>query len=113
MSLPTPHNYRAILNISSISKEVLDLGKPPFEAFCQFPEQTLIVGQEVSVDVVHCNTDFCFEHPVNYNVHEEQFDKLLEVSSTCSQLISLQCFSSPIKVSIFFSFNTFIYLCNM
>merc|ERR1719362_1724528 len=39
----------------------LGLGMPPFEAFCQFPEQVLIVGKEVSVDVIHCDTDFCFE----------------------------------------------------
>ena len=98
------------MSFPSISKEVLDLGTPPFEAFCQFPEQVLIVGKEVSVDVTHCDTDFCFEHPVNYNVPEEQFDKLLEVSSTCSQLISLQCFSSPIKVSIFSHSVSFTYL---
>ena len=109
ITVPTPHNDRAILNFSSITKEVLGLGTPPFEALCQFPEQTLIVGLEVSVDVVHCDKDFCFEHPMNYNVPEEQFDKLLEVSSTCSQSITLQCFSSLIKVSIFFYFNI-IYL---
>ena len=86
------------MSFPSISKEILDLGKPPFEAFCQFPEQTLIVGKEVSVDVIHCHTGFCFEHPLNYNVAEEQFVKLLEVSTTCSQSVTLNCFSSPIKV---------------
>jgi len=35
---------------------------------------------------------------VNYNVAEEQFAKLLEVSSTCSQSVTLNCFSSPIKL---------------
>ena len=90
-----------------MTKEVLDLGTPPFEAVCQFPEQVLIVGKEVSVDVTHCDTDFCFEHPVNYNVAEEQFAKLLEVSSTCSQSITLNCFSSPIKVRFFYNFNSF------
>ena len=81
------------------------LGKPPFKAFCKFPEQTLIVGQEISVDVVHCDNDFCFEHPLNYDVAEEQFDKLLEVSSTCSQSLTLQCFLSPIKVRNLYYFN--------
>ena len=98
---------RAILSFSSMTKEVLDLGTPPFEAFCQFPEQTLIVGKEVSVDVTHCDTDFCFEHPVNYNVAEEQFANLLEVSTTCSQSVTLNCFSSPIKVSFGFEFRFF------
>ena len=87
-----------------MTKEVLDLGTPPFEAVCQFPEQVLIVGEEVSVDVTHCDTDFCFEHPVNYNVAEEQFVKLLEVSTTCSQSVTLNCFSSPIKVRKFLLF---------
>ena len=116
MLLP-PYKDRAILSFPSITKEFLGLGKPPFEAFCQFPEQTLIVGQEVSIDVVHCDTDFCFEHPLKYNVPEEQFYKLLEVSSTCSQLITLQCFLSPIKVrnfyyskSVHFIINTFSFL---
>jgi hypothetical protein len=81
-----------------MTKEVLDLGTPPFEAFCQFPGQVLTVGQEVSVDVVHCDNSLCFEHPLNYNVAEEQFAKLLEVSTTCSQSVTLNCFSSPIKV---------------
>ena len=92
------------MSFPSITKEVLNLGTPPFEAFCQFPEQVLIVGQEVSVDVVHCDDAFCFEHPVNYNVAEEQFVKLLEVSTTCSQSVTLNCFSSPIKVRKFLLF---------
>ena len=95
------------MSIPFISKEVLDLGTPPFEAFCQFPEQVLIVGEEVSVDVVHCDTDFCFEYPLNYNVAEEQFAKLLEVSTTCSQSVTLNCFSSPIKVRQLYNFDMF------
>ena len=87
-----------------MTKEVLDLGTPPFEAVCQFPEQVLIVGEEVSVDVTHCVTDFCFEHPLNYIVAEEQFTKLLEVSTMCSQSVTLNCFSSPIKVRKFLLF---------
>ena len=91
-----------VSDIFYLDYDGLGLGKPPFEAFCQFPEQTLIVGQEVSVDVVHCDTDFCLEHPLNYDVAEEQFEKLLEVSTTCSQSVTLNCFSSPIKVSFCF-----------
>ena len=83
----------------------LGLGKPPFEAFCRFPEQTLSVGQEVSVDVDHCDTDYCFEHLLKYDVAEEQFAKLLEVSTTCSQSVTLNCFSSAIKVKNFCNFN--------
>ena len=94
-------------------KEVLDLGKPPFEAFCQFPEQILIVGQAVSVDVVHCDTDFCFEHPLNYNVAEEQFEKLLEVSTTCSQSVTLNCFSSPINVRNFYDLKSVHFVINI
>ena len=93
-----------VSDIFYLDYDGLGLGKPPFEAFCQFPEQTLIVGQVVSVDVVHCDTDFCFEHPLNYNIAEEQLEKLLEVSTTCSQSVTLNCFSSPIKVRKFLLF---------
>ena len=93
-----------------MTKEVLDLGTPPFEAFCQFPEQVLTVGQEVSVDVVHCDNSLCFEHPLNYNVAEEQFAKLLEVSTRCSQSVTLNCFLSPIKVRTSYNIDVFTML---
>ena len=91
----------------------LGLGKPPFEAFCRFPEQTLIVGQEVSVDATHCDTNFCFEHPLNYDVAEEQFEKLLEVSTTCSQSVTLNCFSSPINVRNFYDLKSVHFVINI
>ena len=93
-----------------MTKVVLDLGTPPFEAFCQFPEQVLIVGEEVSVDVVHCDNSFCFEHPLNYIVAEEQFTKLLEVSTRCSQSVTLNCFLSPIKVRTSYNIDVFTML---
>ena len=101
-----------VSDIFYLDYDGLGFGKPPFEAFCQFPEQTLIVGQEVSVDVVHCDTDFCFEHPLNYDIAEEQLEKLLEVSTTCSQSVTLNCFSSPIKVSYFYYLKSIHFIIN-
>ena len=101
-----------VSDIFYLDYDGLGLGKPPFEAFCQFPEQTLIVGQVVSVDVVHCDTDFCFEHPLNYDIAEEQLEKLLEVSTTCSQSVTLNCFSSPIKVSYFYYLKSIHFIIN-
>ena len=101
-----------VSDIFYLDYDGLGFGKPPFEAFCQFPEQTLIVGQEVSVDVVHCDTDFCFEHPLDYDIAEEQLEKLLEVSTTCSQSVTLNCFSSPIKVSYFYYLKSIHFIIN-
>ena len=73
-------------------------GKPPFRAFCQFPEEIVKLGNEITFDVEHCDGNFCYEHPLTNEIPDEQLTKLIEASSTCYQTISLQCYSSPIKV---------------
>lgn len=100
-----------ISDVYYLDNDGLGQGKPPFQVFCQMPEQVTIVGREVSIDVDHCDFDFCFEHQVNYNVPEDQLAKLLEDSYSCSQSLTLDCFSSPIKVFFYqLLANTFFWV---
>ena len=74
------------------------VGKPPVKAMCKFPEIVTKVGGIEPVEVVNCQGVGCFEYTVPYEASMEQMVSLLQTSSTCTQEIRFDCFSSPLQV---------------
>ena len=59
-----------------------------------------ILGEIEEVEVVGCDSDFCFEYEQDGQVSSSQLNALLDGSLSCTQGLIYHCLSAPWKVMI-------------
>ena len=72
-------------------------GHPPFRVYCDFETSTTEVmhDKETKIKIENCPEEMCFHLDVNYTGTTEQIIALMELSDTCHQRITFDCFSAP------------------
>ena len=77
------------------------LGEEPIRVYCDFSEgsvSTIIShDSEVKIEVGHCTDPGCYSRQITYDAPMEQIQSLIELSNTCSQEITYNCFLSPLQ----------------
>ena len=77
------------------------LGEEPIRVYCDFSEgsvSTIIShDSEVKIEVRHCTDPGCYSRQITYDAPMEQIQSLIELSNTCSQEITYNCFLSPLQ----------------
>ena len=73
----------------------------PFEVYCSFPENATTIGEDIEIEIGHCDSQKCFNAKLNYRTPLEQMKKLSETSGTCRQKLQFHCKSAPLEVSGF------------
>ena len=71
----------------------------PFEVYCSFPKNTTTIGEDIEIEIGHCDSQKCFHAKLNYTTPLEQMKKLFEASGTCRQELQFHCKSAPLEVS--------------
>ena len=61
------------------------------------------IGEDLDIDITHCNTSNCFTHDIHYNSQKmEQIKALIETSSECYQEMIFHCHSTPLIAPVRF-----------
>ena len=84
----------------NLDNDGIGRGMLPFKAWCELPEGTTHIGTNVTVEVEHCTGKGCYEKLLEYDIQADQLESLIESSPDCSQSLTFECLSSPIKVRI-------------
>ena len=81
------------------------LGGKPFDVYCNFGDDGNQAITEVShdqdfvVEISPCPTPKCYQLDVSYFAPMSQIDTLKDISETCTQSISFNCFLSALSVN--------------
>ena len=66
------------------------------EVRCDLPEDKTYLGKETKIEVVNCDTLGCYNQSIDYNTSNEQIEALISSSTSCRQVIKLECVLAPI-----------------
>ena len=66
------------------------------EVRCDLPEDNTYLGKETKIEVVNCDTLGCHNQSLDYNTSNEQIEALISSSTSCRQVIKLECVLAPI-----------------
>ena len=66
------------------------------EVLCDLPEDKTYLGKETKIEVVNCETLGCYNKSLDYNTSNEQIEALISSSTSCRQVIKLECVLAPI-----------------
>ena len=76
-------------------------GQIPIKAHCSLPDGVTKIGNELEIEVSHCDSQGCFTHEINYDsVTIEQIIALMQSSTECYQKIEFHCLSTPLVASV-------------
>jgi len=79
----------------------INRGQIPIKAHCSLPDGVTKIGHEIEIEVLHCDTQSCFTHVMNYDsVTIEQIIALMQSSTECYQKIEFHCLSTPLVASV-------------
>ena len=95
--------YVRIHATSERLKELILLyrGQIPIKAYCSLPDGITKIGHEIEIEVLHCDTQSCFTHDMNYDSATiEQIIALMQTSTECYQKIEFHCLSTPLVASV-------------
>ena len=70
----------------------------PVKTYCDFEENSMILGEEITTVVEHCSEEKCFNRSISYDASYEQLRYLINSSPRCYQNITFSCVSSPLQV---------------
>ena len=73
-------------------------GSRPIQVFCELPAGKASIGQPIETNIEHCDSKFCHEEVMNYDIAMDQLKMLIDTSSNCQQWLKFDCLSSPTKV---------------
>ena len=80
---------------------LLNRGQVPIKAHCSLPDGLTKIGEEVEIELSHCDSTGCFAHEINYDsVTIEQIIALIQSSTECYQKIEFHCLSAPLVASV-------------
>ena len=66
------------------------------EVRCDLPEDKTYLGKETKIEVLNCETLGCYNQSLDYNTSNEQIEALISLSTSCRQVIKLECVLAPI-----------------
>ena len=66
------------------------------EVRCDLPEDKTYLGKETKIEVENCETLGCYNQSLDYNTSNEQIEALISSSTSCRQVIKLECVLAPI-----------------
>ena len=66
------------------------------EVRCDLPEDKTYLGKETKIEVVNCETLGCYNQSLDYDTSNEQIEALMSSSTSCRQIIKLECILAPI-----------------
>ena len=66
------------------------------EVRCDLPEDKTYLGKETKIEVVNCETLGCYSQSLDYDTSNEQIEALITSSTSCHQVIKLECVLAPI-----------------
>ena len=66
------------------------------EVRCDLPEDKTYLGKETKIEVVNCETLGCYNQSLDYDTSNEQIEALISSSTSCRQVIKLECVLAPI-----------------
>ena len=73
-------------------------GEKPIQATCELNTGTTIVGEEIEGILETCEGDGCSKITFDYGQSISQMKTLIDISKSCHQTLSFQCFGSPLKI---------------
>ena len=66
------------------------------EVRCDLPEDKTYLGKETKIEVVNCETLGCYNQSLDYDTSNEQIEALISSSTSCHQVIKIECVLAPI-----------------
>ena len=66
------------------------------EVHCDLPEDKTYLGKETKIEVENCETLGCYNQSLDYNTSNEQIEALISSSTSCHQVIKIECVLAPI-----------------
>ena len=66
------------------------------EVRCDLPEDKTYLGKGTKLEVVNCETLGCYNQSLDYDTSNEQIEALISSSTSCHQVIKIECVLAPI-----------------
>ena len=66
------------------------------EVRCDLPEDKTYLGKGTKLEVVNCETLGCYNQSLDYDTSNEQIEALISSSTSCHQIIKIECVLAPI-----------------